>query len=207
MKSSIYPKGLHRYRSSFLIVVLMGLISLTISACDAMNERIPDSDKEFSTIELKVNNQMTALELANVADGLIHNWQPQAYLHDMLFVLTYDGLIQRAVFDYVSKKRFLWHERQAVALVIFDFENEKVIFHAADVNSSGPPDSRLNLSELDIDIHSIVASANAQGGTEYCERIEVCSIVVWLDNSTWILSYGPPGEMVRDLEIKINAKK
>jgi hypothetical protein len=65
----------------------------------------------------------------------------------------------------------------------------------------------LNLSKLEMDIHSILALANAEGGTEYCERIKVCSIGVWLDNNTWVLAYAPPGEIVHGLEIRIDAKK
>jgi hypothetical protein len=206
-ESSIHHKNPQRCRMSFLIVVFMGLVSLATSACDAMNERIPDVDKKFSTTELQVNNQMTVIELADIADGLIHDWQPQAYLHEVSFGLTYDGFIRGGVFDYVSKKRFLWHERQAIAQVTFDFENEKVILHAVDVNSSGPSDSRLNLAELEVDIHSIVSAANAQGGTEYCEQVANCFIIAGLDNSVWTVSYGRPGEIIHDLEIKLNAKK
>ncbi len=205
--SPIHHKNLHRCWMSFLVAIFAGLLSLAISACDAVNERIPDVDEEFSTTELQANNQMTVIELADIAGDLVHDWQPQAYLHELSFGLTHDGSIRGGVFDYVSKKRFLWHERQAIAHVTFDFENEKVILHAADVNSSGPSDSRLNLAELELDIHSIVAAANVQGGAEYCERVADCFIIAGLDNSTWTVSYGPPGEIIHDLEIKLDAKK
>ena len=206
-ESLIHCQNLRRFWRRFLAVFLAGLIAVTTSACDALNERIPDIDKEFSTAELQVNNQMTAIELVSVADNLIHDWQPQAYLHKMSFGLTHDGVLRGGVFSYVSKKRFLWHERQAIAQVVFYFESAKATLHGADVNSSGPPDSRLNLNELEVDVHSVVAQANAQGGTEYCERVADCTIVAELDADGWLVSYAPPGELIYDLGIKIDAKK
>jgi hypothetical protein len=195
-----------RYTISKLLLAVFAYLSLfAVNSCGLQENSLPSVNEEYSTQELNVSGDMTVLDLATVAEDLIDDWQPRPYLHSLLFRLGCDGFVRSASFEYITKRPRLWYERQVYARVKFDFEKGKVKLHREDVNDAGLLDTRLNLDELETDVHHVVAITNAQGGAAYCKQTPEHYVNASLDRDVWTISYGRRGELIHDLVVTFDA--
>jgi len=190
------------------ILVLPCLLVLLDIACEVVNRPMKGADIEFSIDELGINQNSTMPELTEVATELAHNWQQTAYLHSVSLVLMCDGTPRGGRFVFVANKKFLWHKRQAVAYVYINFEKGTVKMRVDDVNDAGPPDSRLHLDELEMDIKRVLTKADAKIDTPFRENNPDCEITAELKDDIWRIYYSRPGSpMIDDLRITVNTRR